>query len=141
MKGEETSQYMIDRSLMRPRGLIEVLRFCRSHAVNLGHERIEVTDIDAGEEAYSSELLNNIAFEMRDVFPTTSDVLYEFMESPVELSGSDVRRILVNGVGNDIAEQVFDLLLWYGFLGVVREDNEATYIYEVKYDIKRLKAL
>ncbi len=141
VKGDETSQYMIERSLMRPRGLIELLRFCRGHAVNLGHERIDTADIEAGEEKYSSELLNNIAFEMRDVFPGSKDILYEFIESPAHLSASKVRTILVDALGSEKWEQVFDLLLWYGFLGVVREDGEATYIYEVKYDIKILKGL
>ena len=44
-------------------------------------------------------------------------------------------------VGEDKWEQLFDFLLWYGFLGVVREDQEETYIYQVKYDIRRLKGL
>src|SRR5262249_31250931 len=43
--GEETSQYLIDRSLMRPRGLIVLVKYCRGYAVNLGHNQIEVEDI------------------------------------------------------------------------------------------------
>ncbi len=141
IKGEETSQYMIERSLMRPRGLIELLRFCRSHAVNLGHERIEDLDIEEGEEAYSSELLNNIAFEIRDVLPAAGNVLYEFLESPVELSIDEIRSLLVRAVGDKDWERIFELLLWYGVLGVVREQGEYAYIYDVAYDIKRLKGL
>ncbi|MHC4413165.1 MAG: hypothetical protein ACYSW6_09415, partial [Planctomycetota bacterium] len=38
-------------------------------------------------------------------------------------------------------DRIFDLLLWYGVIGLKREDEEVTYIYSVNYDIKRLKAL
>jgi hypothetical protein len=109
--------------------------------VNLGHEQIDAGDIDWGEEAYSSELLNNVAFEIRDVFPAGADTLYEFIEAAVELSGDRVREVLTKTVGADKWGGLFDLLLWYGFLGIVREDGEVAYIYDVKYDIKRLNAL
>ncbi len=141
IRGEETSQYMVERSLMRPRGLIDLLRFCRSRAVNLGHDHIETNDIEAGEDAYSSELLNNVAFEIRDVFPDAGEVLYEFIECPAEITADDVRQILVRAVGDERLDKVFDLLLWYGFFGVIRENDEVTYIYDVKYDIRRLKGL
>ncbi len=141
IRGEETAQYMIERCLMRPRSLIDLVRFCRSHAVNLGHQNIDVEDIEHGGEAYSSDLLNNIAFEIRDVFPTGADALYEFIESPVELSRVQLRDALTRSVGGERWEELLELLLWYGFLGVVRDDEEVAYIYHVKYDIKRLKAL
>jgi hypothetical protein len=49
---------------MRPRALIELVGYCRSRAVNLGHERIELDDIEQGEEDVSVELLTNIGFEI-----------------------------------------------------------------------------
>ncbi|HDL8789175.1 TPA: hypothetical protein PXS75_004092, partial [Yersinia enterocolitica] len=39
-KGEETSQYLIDRSLMRPRFLLNLINHCKSFAINLNHETI-----------------------------------------------------------------------------------------------------
>lgn len=45
-KGEETSQYLIDRSLMRPRFLINLISQCKSFAVNLNHTRIQSDDIE-----------------------------------------------------------------------------------------------
>ena len=141
INGEETSQYLIERSLMRPRALIELLRFCRSHAVNLGHERIEVEDIEQGEDAYSSELLNNIDFEIRDISPNAENVLYEFIEANEVMTGEEVRGILIRFIGEDEWERIFDLLLWYGFLGVIRDDGDTSYIHSVKYDMRRLKAI
>ncbi|MGI8734583.1 MAG: P-loop ATPase, Sll1717 family [Pyrinomonadaceae bacterium] len=141
INGEETSQYLIDRSLMRPRALIELIRHCRSHAVNLRHERIELADIEQGEEAYSSDLLSTVDFEISDISPAASNILYEFIEAPVTMSGSAVREMLLRKVGKDGWEHVLDLLFWYGFLGFIREDGEPAYIYSVKYDIRRLHAI
>jgi hypothetical protein len=139
--GEETSQYLIERSLMRPRALIDLVRYCRSHAVNLRHERIEVADIEQGEEAYSSDLLSNVSYEIRDVAPNAENILYEFIDAPAVMSGREVRELLIRTVGEAEWSQLLDLLFWYGFLGLEREDGEATYIYSVKYDMRRLRAL
>jgi hypothetical protein len=141
IQGEETSQYLIDRSLMRPRALIELLRFCRSHAVNLERQRIEVLDIEQGEEAYSSELLTNLSFEIRDIIPSAEGILYEFVEAQEIMSGEDVMRILVQATDEIRGGKLLDILLWYGFLGVIRDTGDTSYIYSVKYDIKRLNAL
>jgi hypothetical protein len=47
-RGEETSQYLIDRSLMRPRNLIKLLAHCRGFAVGLERARIEELDFEKG---------------------------------------------------------------------------------------------
>jgi hypothetical protein len=139
--GEETSQYLIDRSLMRPRALIDLVRFCRSRAVNLQHERIEVDDIEQGEEAYSNELLSNISFEIQDVFPKAANLLYEFIETSEKLCGTEVFHIITKIVGEEDFGLMLNLLLWYGFFGIIRENDETTYIYSVKYDTRRLNAI
>ena len=45
IQGEESSQYLIERSLMRPRCLLDILQHCKSYAVNLRHDRINEGDI------------------------------------------------------------------------------------------------
>lgn len=142
IKGEETSQYLIDRCLMRPRELIKILQYCKSHAVNLGHKIIDQNDIHEGEQAYSTELVTNISFEIRDIFKPAEDVLYEFIESPTNISDQQIHELLENsGKKPEDHEEIIDLLLWYGVIGFQREDGEVAYIYSVKYDMKRLKAL
>lgn len=141
IEGEETSQYLIDRCLMRPRAIIDFVRFCRGHAVNLGHEKIEVTDIIHGEDLFSHGLVTDIGLELRDVFPSTDQLLYDFMESPEILSGSKVIEIISKSCDGADASEILSLLLWYGFLGIIREDDETTYIYSVKYDKNHLNAL
>ena len=140
--GEESSQYMIDRSLMRPRNLIDLVHLCRSHAVNLGKERIEVDDIRRGEEAYSTELVSNISYEIRDVFPDGEDVLYQLLESPCQLTEEQTIAILeATGLSRERGDELLELFLWYGVFGVIRDGGEIAYIYSVNYDIKRLRAL
>ena len=142
IRGEETSQYIIERCMMRPRSLIDFLRFCRSHAVNLGHQRIEVDDIDAGEEQYSTQLVNDISYEIRDIFPLAKDILYEFIECPSSLDIKSLQTIIskISGEFPD-KERILDLLLWYGVIGFRKTGGEPIYIYSVRYDIKRLRAL
>ncbi len=139
---EESSYYMIERCLMRPRALIEFLKYCRGHAVNLGKDKIRVKDIEKGEEQYSTQLVNDICYEIQDVFPPAKDILYEFIECPSELDNTTMRSIIDKVTPNpDEQDKILDLLLWYGVIGFRREDGESTFIYSVRYDMKRLKTL
>jgi hypothetical protein len=127
---------------MRPRSLIDLLYQCRSHAVNLGHAKIDVEDIRQGEASYSSDLVASIGFEIRDIFPAANDFLYEFIGANAHITLEQLTGFFTDGkIPEDQRPKLLDLLLWYGFLGVAREDGEIAYIYLVKYDIKRLKAL
>jgi hypothetical protein len=38
-------------------------------------------------------------------------------------------------------DHIIELLMWYGVLGVVRSNGEFCYIYNVNYEMKKLKAL
>ncbi len=138
---EESSQYLIERCLMRPRALIDLVGYCRSHAVNLGHEKIELDDLEQGEEDFSVELLTNIGFEIRDVFPSAGDILYEFLETPVQLTGREILEAADRLVGEEKRDALFERLLWYGIFGVVRDDDQVTYIQDARYDMRRLHGL
>lgn len=142
INGEESSQYLIDRCLMRPRSMIDLVQACKSRAVNLGHPKITAEDVAQGEEQYSTELVTNINFEMRDIYLGAGDVLYEFIGASYRLTQEEVERALDRaGIGDNERHKVADFLLWFGFLGVIRDNDEVAYIYSVKYDIKRLKGL
>lgn len=68
-EGEETSDYLISRSLMRPRYLLRLLNYCKSNAVNLSHDKFTVEDIDKAVAGFSADCANEIGLELRDVFP------------------------------------------------------------------------
>ena len=140
LSGEESSQYLIDRCLMRPRSLIELINFCRSHAANLGKDRIDEEDFRKGEEDFSMKLVHDISFEIRDVLPEVEDVLYVFIQSSRRIDHDAlVAHLTKHGI--DEPERLIQLFLWFGCIGYVRETDEVAYIYDVKYDTKRLKAL
>ncbi|WP_422570408.1 P-loop ATPase, Sll1717 family, partial [Erwinia billingiae] len=88
--GEETSQFLIERSLMRPRFLLNLINHCKSFAINLNHEIIEASDIEKGINAYSADLLRDIGYELRDISSETDGALYAFIACESELSEIEV---------------------------------------------------
>jgi hypothetical protein len=139
--GQESSDYILKRCLMRPRALIDLLGHCRSHAINLGHDRISEDDFIQGEKAYSTDLANQISLEIHDVFPSASDSLYAFVEAPRLLDSNQLRlRLQRSRLPEADWDDLTKLLLWYGFLGILKSTGEETYIYDVNYEMKLLKA-
>lgn len=133
--GEETSQFLIERSLMRPRFLLNLINHCKSFAINLNHEIIEASDIEKGINAYSADLLRDIGYELRDISSETDGALYAFIACESELSEIEVmNKLKQSGIEHDGAARVLDLLLWYGFLGIRINSDEPKFIYDFSYN-------
>jgi hypothetical protein len=145
VRGEDSSQYLIDRSLMRPRNLLNLVNYAKSNAVNLGHTKITVDDIDKAMESYSSDLANDIGLEIRDVLPEVEDALYYFIGSQTTLKLSDIKfKFSSVGLKEETIIKLIEMFLWFAFFGVANLSNpesEGTFIYNVQYDIKKLKVL
>jgi hypothetical protein len=141
IEGEETSQYLIERSMMRPRFLLNLISHCRGFAVNFDHERVDADDIRKGLDAFSTDLIYDIDLEIWDVLPFAEDVLYAFLGQSARLMGDDIDRLLGKTFDLDARRKIVDVLLWYGVLGVVRPDGDVAFIYSVNYDVKRLNAI
>jgi hypothetical protein len=139
--GEESSQYLIERSMMRPRFLLNLLGHCRGYAINLGHDKIQADDIHRGLDAFSTDLIYDIDLEIRDVLPFAEDVLYTFFGQSARLTEQDIDLLLGQKFDIGQRKQLVDILLWYGVVGVIRQDGSDAYIYSVNYDMKRLTAL
>ncbi|WP_434746288.1 P-loop ATPase, Sll1717 family [Candidatus Pantoea rara] len=134
-KGEETSQFLIERSLMRPRFLLNLINHCKSFAINLNHDLIESSDIEKGTTAYSSDLLRDIGYELSDIYNESDGILYSFVSCPSELSEEDVLgKISSFGIDQDNAKRILDLLLWYGFLGIKINSDDPKFIYDFSYN-------
>lgn len=137
-KGEETSQYLIEHSLMRPRFLIDLVNQCKSFAINLNHEIIEESDIEKGLTAFSTDLLTDIGYEINDIAPYAKDVLYSFIGSPSRISMDDAFSTLAgSGIESSALQDLVEILLWYGFLGIA-VNGEEKYIYDFNYNMKLL---
>jgi hypothetical protein len=131
VEGEESSQYLIERSMMRPRFLLNLLSHCRGYAINLGHDKIQAEDIRKGLDAFSTDLIYDIDLEIRDVLPFAEDVLYMFFGQSAYFGEQDVNILLGQRFDVDQRQKIFDILLWYGVIGVVRQDGSEAFIYSV----------
>ena len=80
-RGEDSLQYLIDRSLMRPRFLLNLINQCKASAVNLRHPKIHEDDIEKGASSFSVDVLTDVEYEMNDVSPGAGHALYAFIDS------------------------------------------------------------
>jgi hypothetical protein len=138
--GQESSQYLIDRCMMRPRFLLQMLDYCISNAVNLGRTRISQEDVDKGMYSFSIGLIRDIGYEMRDVQPELENVLYAFIGASSPMQEEEVVLLLREAVSDDAdIPDVIETLLWYGVLGLM-EEGEGIYIHTVQYEFDLLLA-
>jgi hypothetical protein len=93
-RGEDTSTYLISRSLMRPRNLLKIFNHCRGFATNFNRQKIEETDIEKGLKTYSADLLDELGRELTDVMPQARDLIYHFIDAPETLTISQLATIL-----------------------------------------------
>lgn len=141
LHGEESFQYLTDRSLMRPRYLLSLIGHCRSVAVNLGHRSISASDIEKGLRAYSSDVISDIGAEIRDVEPDAEDILYVLIGEPPEIQQDRFEAIIADSGLQMSADSALEALIWYGVLGISTGNGEGIYIHHKNYDIKLLSGI
>jgi len=138
IQGEDSADYVMARSLMRPRNVLKIFNHARGFATNFNHTRIEEDDIEKGLKAYSQDLIIELDRELGDVSHEARDILYFFIDSREELSLEDLHKLLASaGVLEGDFTRVIDFLLYYGVLGV-RVGGEDYFIYDTHYDLKPL---
>jgi hypothetical protein len=138
--GEETSGYLIDRSLMRPRNVLKIFNHCRGFATNFRHVRIEEEDMEKGLRAYSNDLLVELDHELTDVFPAARDLLYHFLDAQAVMSDGELSALIRSaGVEGANVRRIIEFLIYYGVLGLRTEDGDL-YIYQVNYNPKMIEA-
>jgi len=138
--GESSFRYILSRTFLRPRDILNFVRKCIQIAVSRGHNRVLQEDILAGEAQFSADMLNDLRYEVRDVFPQLPDFAPAFLGTSEFLSLDDVAlRLMEVGVPETQVEEVKSILLWFSFLGVRIADTES-YAYEVSYDLAKLEA-
>jgi hypothetical protein len=139
-RGEETSGYLIERSLMRPRNLLKIFNHCRGFATNFRHVKIHEEDIERGLRAYSNDLLVELDHELADVFPLARDLLYHFLDANAVMSDGELRALIKSaGVEELNVRRIIEFLIYYGVLGL-RTEQDDLYIYQVNYNPKMIEA-
>ena len=139
-QAQETSQYMIERSLMRPRNLLKLFNHCKASASNLGHGVISSDDIDKGLLSYSNDLLIEADQELANIEPKAADLIYYFIGEDYVFSLEDLEIIFSeHGIRESMYSDLVGFLLYFGFLGIKIGTGDARYIFDVGYDMKRLQ--
>jgi len=141
MDGMESSDYFIERSLKRPRALIDFIQKAKAHAVNLGKDKIDDDDIKYGEKRYSLQLVEDLNDEMADVYGIARNVLFAFIGVDAMLSFDECKKLL-QGAGFVDSGKInyVDILAWYGFVGIYVGDK-VNYIYDLSYSMRKFRAL
>lgn len=133
--------YMLDRSLNRPRELLNFIRTAIEVAVNRGHTRVQADDILHAEVRFSNEVLKATSFEIRDVFPRLEDPLYAFIGCASHLTRDEIAKLFEQeGVPASRHEELIDVLFWFGFLGVFDRNEASHYCYSEQNNLSKLVA-
>lgn len=141
VKGEDSFQFILSRTLMRPREVLRFVRECISTAINHRADKVSEQDIINAERIYSEDALVDIALEMKDVNPNYDDVPYAFIGCPMVMSKENVReRLLKAGIPESDIDRIVELLVWFGVLGIYLTTEEERYSYEYEHDPKRMTA-
>jgi hypothetical protein len=141
VKGEESFQFVLNRTLMRPRELLRFVRECIDVGVNRQRQKLTEDDLLQAEENYSSAALVDVCLEMRDVNARFSDVPYAFIDSPTVLSKADVTaRLRDVGMSPGETSYAIEILLWFGVLGIYLDDEEERYSYEYEHNSNMMTA-
>lgn len=136
---QDSFAYILDRTLMRPRDLLNFLHRAIEVAVNRGHERVRQDDIEKAERLFSEDILIETSFEIRDVYPQAADPLYGFLGAETELRADQVKPMLEEaGVPAKSVDECVRLLAWFGFLGVREGNDDARFSYQMRYNLAKL---
>jgi len=139
--GEDSLDYFIDHSLMRPRFLINLIEGAVANGINRGHHVVSEQDCVDAVRQHSLALVDDFGFEMRDVSGVSAELLYGLIGlKQVETKSTICNSLRAGGYIDSDDDKVIDLMLWYGLIGVPGQENGDRYIYDYIYNMKRLKA-
>ncbi|MER7925689.1 hypothetical protein ABTY96_21535 [Streptomyces sp. NPDC096057] len=134
--GESTPDYLVRRSLARPRDIIQFLTLCRDAADRSGHPTIHEDDVLEAAEQFSRWKLDDLAKEYNVGFPFLRPVFAQFENAGYVVDRNDftARFEAIRDALHDrysayteqlTAESLVDALYGIGFLGVCRGDGVA----------------
>ena len=139
--GESSFVYITDRTFLRPRDVLNFVRKCIHVAVSRSHERVLEEDILSAEKEFSEDMLNEIRYEYRDVFPTHQDLVFGFVGADRRLSLDDLQFVFLEAkLPEDDWDNVINILLWYSFIGVTDAGTDH-FSYQYSYSVPHVRAI
>lgn len=137
----DTFDFLVSRSLFRPRFLIDLIERVISYAINRGHVVVHERDIKDAVKDNSRYLLGYLGYEVRDVSGFSENIFFSFVGKGSLLTKEEILSIVEKKINEDQKEEFFLVLLWYRFIGIARSDSEIKYIYDYKYDFRKMMSL
>jgi hypothetical protein len=126
---------------MRPRFLLDIIEGAIANAINRGHDRVEAPDCVDAVKQHSLSLIDDFGYEMRDVSGMSAELLYALIGAKQFADGQYfIDRFCAEGYSVEEAGKAFDLMLWYGLLGVKDSEGIDRFIYDYNYNLRRLQA-
>jgi hypothetical protein len=139
VEGTSSFDEVIGSSLMRPRFLIELVDKTLAIAINRGHTSVSDNDLEEALKLHSNYLVSDFAYEIRDVSGLSEDIFYGFIGTPDLMTIEEVIKAISYSCSDANCQKAFDLLVWYGFIGLAKNSSERLFIFETNYDSKRMK--
>jgi hypothetical protein len=140
IEGEESSQYLIDRSIYRPRNILKLLYHCRAVALNVGKDKIEEDEIKKGLKTYSTDLVIEADREISDVMPEARKKIYALVNESPSFTLDELEILFAESSWPaGTLEKLLKNMLYFSIFGIER-DSEVRYIYDVGYDMEILSA-
>jgi len=141
VKGNNTIDFLIDASLMRPRYLIRLFENARRRAVTLRKSLIDEEDYAAALNELGWQVLEDFSRELVDVVPSAEELLFDVIIHGGNMTLDELRRIIRKRVSTDATvDIVIDVLIWMGCLGV-RNQTGTTYISDCGFQRPYMRAL
>lgn len=140
--GEASFRYLLRHTFLRPRDVLELVRKAVDTAVNRGHERVEEDDLRTAVVSQSDDVKSDLIYEVRDTHGATAELIDEFVGVGHELSEEEMTNVLraTSSTDGDV-RRVVDLLLWYSFVGLKRDDGSEMYSFQMDYDIRKMRKI
>jgi hypothetical protein len=137
VKGLPTKDYLIKRILPRPRDIVYLVKAAVSNAVNRRHTRVESSDIEDAEPAYSQYAVKSILVENGVTLPELERILDAFYGSSAILTEQEVRSIIQTTMGEKgRVDYVISHLIGLTFLGVEIREMEFEFLEDYS-EVKR----
>lgn len=96
-------EYVIERTLLRPRDVLQYVNECFSIA--LDRERISWGTIQKAESAYSLKRLRSLKEEWGDIYPSFEETVELLRNLPDKFSRTDILRLNIDAVISELAIQ------------------------------------
>ena len=138
--GHKTKEYLLARTQLRPRDLIQFANVCRDTAVQNGHDSITAEDMRQAELIYSRLKLQDLTSEYRVNYPfldqlfavfrnAQSDVTRQLIGKRLDPAIKRILRRYPEYASSLNSRDIIDILYSIGFLGVERKGS-VVYIYD-----------